>query len=123
MPYRRTTTSWSKGFLFAALVVLVIVVVPARGSATGRSGGPTKCRAVATTHASADGIRVRHADCKLGRTVAKTFISRLQCKLQRQCTVVGFDCATPETGSEDVSVFREHCARGKEKRVAFTAHV
>src|SRR3954469_12901168 len=123
MPYRRTA-SWPGVVFFAAFVLLVILLVTARGGASDRAGNDTaKCRSVATTHASADGIRAKHTGCKLGRTVAKTFISRLQCKLERQCTVVGFDCSTPETGSEDVKVFREHCTRGEEKRVGFTAHV
>ena len=124
MPCRRTPASRPHAFIFAALVALMIALVPAQVAASGRSGHDTgKCRPVATNHASANGIRVRHVGCKIGRTVAKTFISRLQCKLQRMCTVVGFSCASPDTNSEDPSLFREHCVKGEEKRVAFTAHV
>ena len=110
--------------LAATVAATLAVLAPATAASASRGADDArKCANVTTSTASATGIRTKHVGCHIARGIAKTFINRTMCKLQRECTVSGYDCSTPETGEEDTLVFRETCGKGEENKVSFTAHL
>src|SRR4051812_31818180 len=106
----------------AIAAILALAVLTSSAAASGAEDSH-KCSSVTTSTASATGIRAKHAGCFIARSIAKTFINRTMCKLQRECSVSGYDCTTPETGEEDTVTFRETCTKGEEQKVSFTAHL
>ena len=96
-----------------ALAALGVATAPAA------TGSTVSCKPVSAAHGSASGIRARSAGCRTGRGVARDFVSRSGCKLQRACRADGFKCVSAED-NPNVTHYPVTCADAP-RRITFTA--